>query len=84
VTSETRELAAILATDVVGFSRRTGADEERMLARLRALGAAFYKLVCFDTPYREKMVGACAKPGCRNRSALARPRVEAIMISTNS
>jgi TolB-like protein/class 3 adenylate cyclase len=33
----TRKLAAILAADVVGFSRLTGADEERMLARLRAL-----------------------------------------------
>jgi adenylate cyclase len=34
---ETRKLAAILAADVVGFSRLTGADEERTLARLRAL-----------------------------------------------
>ncbi|MFO1123514.1 MAG: adenylate/guanylate cyclase domain-containing protein [Hyphomicrobiales bacterium] len=32
-----RKLAAILAADVVGFSRLTGADEERTLARLRAL-----------------------------------------------
>lgn len=37
VTIETRKLAAILAADVVGFSRLTGADEERTLARLRAL-----------------------------------------------
>ena len=35
--SETRKLAAILAADVVGFSRLAGADEERTLARLRAL-----------------------------------------------
>src|SRR5271167_194176 len=35
--SENRKLAAILAADVVGFSRLTGADEERTLARLRAL-----------------------------------------------
>jgi adenylate cyclase len=35
--SETRKIAAILATDVVGFSRLTGADEDRTLARLRAL-----------------------------------------------
>ena len=35
--AETRKLAAILAADVVGFSRLTGADEERTLARLRAL-----------------------------------------------
>jgi adenylate cyclase len=35
--SETRKLAAILVTDVVGYSRLAGADEERTLARLRAL-----------------------------------------------
>src|SRR6202140_761245 len=34
---EKRKLAAILAADVVGFSRMTGADEDRTLARLRAL-----------------------------------------------
>ena len=34
---ETRKLAAILAADVVGYSRLAGADEERTLARLRAL-----------------------------------------------
>jgi class 3 adenylate cyclase len=32
-----RKLAAILAADVVGFSRLAGADEERTLARLRVL-----------------------------------------------
>ena len=35
--AETRKLAAILAADVVGFSRLIGADEDRTLARLRAL-----------------------------------------------
>jgi adenylate cyclase len=35
--SESRKLAAILAADVVGYSRLAGADEERILARLRAL-----------------------------------------------
>ncbi|MBV8103128.1 MAG: adenylate/guanylate cyclase domain-containing protein [Hyphomicrobiales bacterium] len=35
--AESRKLAAILAADVVGFSRLTGADEDRTLARLRAL-----------------------------------------------
>jgi len=34
---ETRKIAAILAADVVGFSRMTGADEDGTLARLRAL-----------------------------------------------
>ncbi len=35
--SETRKLAAILVSDVVGFSRLAGIDEQRTLARLRAL-----------------------------------------------
>ncbi len=35
--SETRKLAAILVADIVGFSRLAGIDEERTLARLRAL-----------------------------------------------
>jgi adenylate cyclase len=35
--SELRKLAAILVSDVVGYSRLTGADEDRILARLRAL-----------------------------------------------
>jgi adenylate cyclase len=37
VMAESRKLAAILAADVVGFSRLAGADEDRTLARLRAL-----------------------------------------------
>jgi adenylate cyclase len=35
--AETRKIAAILAADVVGFSRMASADEDRTLARLRAL-----------------------------------------------
>jgi len=35
--SDTRKLAAILVSDVVGYSRLAGADEDRILARLRAL-----------------------------------------------
>jgi TolB-like protein/class 3 adenylate cyclase/Flp pilus assembly protein TadD len=35
--SETRKLAAILVSDVVGYSRLAGADEDRTLARLRGL-----------------------------------------------
>ena len=35
--SETRKLAAILCSDVVGYSRLAEADEDRILARLRAL-----------------------------------------------
>ena len=35
--TETRKLAAILVADIVGFSRLTGSDEDRTLARIRAL-----------------------------------------------
>ena len=35
--AESRKLAAILCSDVVGYSRLAGADEDRILARLRAL-----------------------------------------------
>jgi adenylate cyclase len=35
--SEARKLAAILVTDIVGYSRLAGADEDRILARLRTL-----------------------------------------------
>jgi adenylate cyclase len=35
--TETRKIAAILCADVVGYSRLAGADEDRILARLRAL-----------------------------------------------
>ena len=34
---ETRKLAAILVADVVGYGRLAGADEDRILARLRTL-----------------------------------------------
>src|SRR6516225_9825496 len=35
--SEIRKLAAILVADVVGYSRLAGADEDRILARLRTV-----------------------------------------------
>src|ERR1700728_1395918 len=35
--SETRKLAAILVSDVAGYSRLAGTDEDLTLARLRAL-----------------------------------------------
>jgi class 3 adenylate cyclase len=42
--SETRKLAAILVSDVVGYSRLTGADEDRTLARLRTLRSDLIRL----------------------------------------
>jgi class 3 adenylate cyclase len=37
--SEIRKLAAILVSDIVGYSRLAGSDEDRILARLRTFGA---------------------------------------------
>ena len=45
--AETRKLAAILAADVVGYSRLAGSDEERTLARLRAPDRT---IGCVSTP----------------------------------
>ncbi len=39
---EARKVAAILAADVVGYSRLTGADEEATLARMRALRSELF------------------------------------------
>ena len=37
--SETRKIAAILVADAVGYSRLAGADEDRVLSRLRGCAA---------------------------------------------
>src|ERR1700680_4342027 len=38
-----RKLAAILVADVVGYSRLAGADEDRILARLRTLWSDLFE-----------------------------------------
>jgi hypothetical protein len=38
--AETRKLAAILVSDVVGYSRLTGSDEDRILRQWRAANVA--------------------------------------------
>jgi adenylate cyclase len=42
--SEARKIAAILVADVVGYSRLAGVDEDRTLARLRALRSDLIEL----------------------------------------
>ena len=44
--SETRKLAAILVADIVGYSRLAGADEDRILARLRTLRSVVDAVRC--------------------------------------
>ena len=46
----TRKLAAILAADVAGYSRLTGADEEGTLARIRALRSEVIDSVLVSIP----------------------------------
>ena len=87
MTKETRKLAPILAgrRGRLSLVVITGADEERMLARLRALRAALYKLVCFDALIVRRWWGSCAKPGLAGIEAPSPARGwQAIMISTNS
>ena len=56
--SESRKLAAILVADVVGYSRLAGTDEDRTLARLRALRSDL-----IDPPSRCIMGGSSSAPG---------------------
>ena len=50
--SETRKIAAILVSDVVGYSRLASADEDRTLARPRAL--RYREHVPYDLPTRDE------------------------------
>ena len=49
---ETRKIAAILCSDLVGYSQPAGADEERILARLRTLRSDMIDPTC-----------PCTRPG---------------------
>ena len=55
--SETRKIAATLAADVVGYSRLAGADEERTLARTRALRSDL-----IDPPSLSATAGSSSAP----------------------
>ena len=65
---------AILVSDVVGFSRLAGADEERLLARLRALRSDLIDLTIavHKGPRRQahRRRGDCRVPQCGRRGAL--------------
>src|SRR5271170_5288181 len=52
-----RKLAAILAADVVGYSRLAGADEERVLARLRSLRSDLIEIAT-----EPRRIGAAGPP----------------------
>jgi adenylate cyclase len=48
--TESRKLAVVLAADVVGFSRLTGADKDRTSARLRAVRSDLIDPTLEDIP----------------------------------
>ena len=50
-------MAAILAADVVGYSRLAGVDEDRTLARLRGLHGDF-----IDPPPSPRITAASSRP----------------------
>lgn len=69
--TETRKLTTILAADVVGCSRPTGAEEELTLARLRDLidpPIAVHHGRVFKRTNRRPRLGACrgVRRGLRN------------------
>ena len=69
--AETRKLAAILAADVVGYSRLAGADEERTLARLRAPDRT---IGCVSTPTSQFGLWRQRERGKANAMATFRSR----------
>ena len=61
--AETRKLAAILAADVVGYSKLAVGDEERTLARLRALRSDLIDPTIMTQPFgRDCPLICCLKP----------------------
>ena len=63
--TEKRKLAAILAADVAGFSRLTGADEDRTLARLRALRSDLIDPIAVHNEHLFKRTGGGASTAQR-------------------
>ena len=51
-TAETRKLAAIMFTDMVGFSRQMGANEARMLRLLEAHNQVIQQAVAITPSFR--------------------------------
>jgi class 3 adenylate cyclase len=56
--SETRKIAVILVADIVGYSRLAGADEDRILARLRPRLVAEI-LSAASSRRRQTLTGRC-------------------------
>ena len=82
--AETRKLAAILAADVAGYSKLAAADEERTLARLRALRSNLFdptialhhgRVVKRTEGRSELAVASCddISPGCPKSGFLTSP-----------
>ena len=79
--SETRKLAAILVADIVGYSRLAGADEDRILARLRTLRSDLID------PQSPPIISASSSPtgdGSINRDGRGRRAVQARRVGSDS
>jgi class 3 adenylate cyclase len=73
--AETRKLAAILAADVAGYSKLAAADEERTLARLRALRS---DLIDPTIALHHGRVVKRTGDGIRRCNAMRRPSAQAL------
>ena len=84
--AEIRKLAAILAADIVGYSRLAGADEDRILARLRALRSASSTRPspCITAASSSAPATACCRVSQRGRRRALRHRSSNAMSERNA
>jgi len=79
--SETRKLAAIMFTDIVGFSRQMGANEARTLRLLEIHNRVIQQAVTVHHGHSIKSTGdgflvefprpPCGRPGCNKLPAIS-------------
>ena len=70
--AETRKIAAILAADVVGFSRMASADEDRTLAWLRILRSEVIDpTIASYFPAQNSLFSAGARQGAKSQARQA-------------
>jgi adenylate cyclase len=83
--AETRKRAAILAADAAGYNTLAGADEERTLARLRALRSDLFDpiIAVHDGRVVKRTGDGVLNAGCRQiRTEADRARARATVRST--
>ncbi len=75
--AETRKLAAILVSEVVGYSKLAGSDEERTLAPLRALRSDLIDSAIRQSPHHHYLGLSAARRVRLQGAARGRPRERA-------